>query len=227
VATGPRGLTEGGRVKTVVDLSTTGTTIAKAVAASLSERAIEFIDAPVSGGVAGARAGTLAVMVGAAHHGFARIEPVLRSIGKVFHVGDEPGAGQAMKVANNYLSATTLLATSEAVVFGVKAGLDPQVMIDVLNAGSGRSSASEDKFPRSVLNRRFDFGFTTALIYKDLRLFTEQAEALGIPLPLGSAVRQVWFTALTALGADADFTKVITQIESMAGVHVDQASTSS
>lgn len=220
VATGGRGVAKGSQVHTIIDLSTTGSTTSKAIAASVGQFAIELIDAPVSGGVAGAESGSLTVMVGASVDGFHRTEPLLRVLGRVFHVGKEPGDGQSMKVANNYLSATALAATSEAVVFGIKAGLDPHVMIDVLNAGSGRSSATEDKFPRSILNRRFDFGFTTGLVHKDLRLFTEQAELLGVPLLLGSVVRHVWFSALTVLGAGADFTEIIKVIECAAGVQV-------
>jgi 2-hydroxy-3-oxopropionate reductase len=148
------------------------------------------------------------------------IEPVLKIFGKVFHVGERPGLGQAMKLANNYLSATALAATSEAMVFGVKAGLDPDLMIDVLNSGSGRNSATQDKFPRSILPGTFDFGFTTGLMYKDLKLFTEEAEAAGTSLWIASIVRQVWQHANGQIGGDADFTTVIKPLEQWAGVQV-------
>ena len=106
--------------------------------------------------------------------------------------------GQMMKLINNLLSATATAATSEAVVLGVKAGLDPYVMIDVINSGSGRSTASEDKFPRAILPRSFDFGFAMALMTKDVKLCIDEAEAQGVPMWIGQAVKQVWQYGLSA-----------------------------
>src|ERR1700754_3009118 len=156
VALGSDGIASGTRVKTFVDLSTTGPRVAKAVAAGLAARGITAIDAPVSGGVAGAVKGTLAVMTSGPKDICESLRPALEPIGKFFYIGSEPGMGQMMKLLNNLLSATNIAATSEAVVCGVKAGLDPQVMIDVINASSGRNTASEDKFPRAILPRSFD-----------------------------------------------------------------------
>ncbi len=153
VVLGERGIAAGSRVKTFVDLSTTGPRVAKSIAAALLERGITAIDAPVSGGVAGAVKGTLAVMTSGPKEDCERLRPTLEAIGKFFYIGPEPGMGQMMKLINNLLSATATAATSEAMVLGVKAGLDPKVMIDVINAGSGRSTASEDKFPRAILPR--------------------------------------------------------------------------
>ena len=109
-------------------------------------------------------------------------------IGKVFFIGEKPGSAQTMKLANNFLSATAMVATSEAVVMGVKAGLDPAVMIDVINAGSGLNTASRDKFPRSVLPRSFDFGFATGLMVKDVRLALEEMKSLGLSMEVAEAV---------------------------------------
>src|SRR5579859_629781 len=162
VATGKDGVIEGSRVKRLVDLSTTGSQMAVRIHDALKQRNIVQIDSPVSGGVAGAEKGTLAVMVSGPRAEFDLLKPALDVIGKVFFISEKPGAGQTMKLANNYLSATAMVATSEAVVMGVKAGLDPKVMIDVINAGSGLNTASRDKFPRSVLPRTFLFGFPTA-----------------------------------------------------------------
>jgi len=210
----------GGRVKTFIDLSTTGPRVTAAVAALLADKGIALLDAPVSGGVAGARKGTLAVMAAGPRPLFDRFAPVLATFGKVFHIGERPGMGQVMKLANNLLSATAMAITSEAIVMGVKAGLDPRTMIEVINAGSGRSTATETKFPDAVIPRRFDFGFATGLMYKDVKLCLEEAEAQQVPMWVGSAVRQLWQYASAKLGPDADFTRIVECIEDWAGVEV-------
>ena len=179
VATGKDGVIEGKRVKRLVDLSTTGSQMAIRIHGLLAKKNIIQIDSPVSGGVGGAEKGTLAVMVSGPRSEFDLLKPALDVIGKVFFISEKPGAGQTMKLANNYLSATALVATSEAVVMGVKAGLDPAVMIDVINAGSGMNTASRDKFPKSVLPRTFDFGFATGLMVKDVRLCLEEMKGHG------------------------------------------------
>jgi 3-hydroxyisobutyrate dehydrogenase-like beta-hydroxyacid dehydrogenase len=125
-----------------------------------------------------------------------------------------------MKLANNLLAATTLAATSEAVVMGVKAGLNPAVMIEVFNAGSGSTHASRDKFPRAILPRTFDFGFATGLMVKDVRLCVEEAKAAGLSLEIAEAVERLWEVVLRETGADSDFTSVIKPIEKAAGVVV-------
>ena len=141
-------------------------------------------------------------------------------LGKFFYIGEAPGLGQTMKVINNLLSATAITITSEAMVMGVKAGLDPTTMLSVINAGSGRNTATEDKFPRCVVPRRFDFGFTTSLLYKDIRLCLEEAEALGVPMIVGNAVRQMMAIGKAAQGPDADITEFVKPIEKWAGVEV-------
>jgi 3-hydroxyisobutyrate dehydrogenase-like beta-hydroxyacid dehydrogenase len=220
VALGKEGVAAGSKIKTVIDLSTTGARCAREIAAALAVKGIALVDSPVSGGVAGAVKGTLAVMVSCPKKTFAELGPMLKHIGKVFFIGERPGMGQTMKLANNLLSATALAATSEAIVFGVKAGLDPAVMIDVINAGSGRNSASQDKFPKSILPRSFDFGFTTGLMYKDLKLCLEEAEAAGVPMWVANAVRQLWQHAHQEIGDDKDFTTIVQVLERWAGVEV-------
>jgi 3-hydroxyisobutyrate dehydrogenase-like beta-hydroxyacid dehydrogenase len=138
----------------------------------------------------------------------------------VFHVGERPGMGQTMKLANNLLSATALAITSEALVMGVKAGLDPKVMIDVINAGSGRNSATQDKFPRCVLPRKFDFGFPTELLYKDVKLCLDEGDALGVPMLVGNAVRELLGVAKSVQGPRADITTLVRCVEAWAGVEV-------
>ena len=219
-ALGKQGVIEGSRVRVFVDLSTTGPRMAKAVAAGLAARDIVAIDAPVSGGVAGAVKGTLAVMTSGPKDECDRLRPILETIGKVFYIGAEPGMGQMMKLVNNLLSATATAATSEAIVLGVKAGLDPRTMIDVINSGSGRNTASEDKFPRAILPRSFDFGFALALMAKDVKLCIEEAEALGVPMWIGSAVKQVWLYGQSQGAPDQDMTEIIRHIEKWSDVTV-------
>jgi 3-hydroxyisobutyrate dehydrogenase-like beta-hydroxyacid dehydrogenase len=220
VATGDNGVSSGKRVKRFVDLSTIGSRMAVHIHDLLAKHDIVSIDSPVSGGVAGAEKGTLAVMVSAPRAEFEMLKPVLDVIGKVFFIGEKPGSAQTMKLANNFLSATAIVATSEAVVMGVKAGLDPAVMIDVINAGSGINSASRDKFPKSVLPRTFDFGFATGLMVKDVRLCLEEAKSLGLSLDVAEAVGKLWEVVIREMGAESDFTAAIQPIEQRAGVVV-------
>src|SRR5205814_4099978 len=208
----------GGKVKTVIDLSTTGATMAREIAAALAPKGITAVDSPVSGGVAGAVKGTLAVMVACPKALFADLEPMLKHIGKVFFIGERPGMGQTMKLCNNLLSATATAASSEVIVFGVKAGLDPTTMVEVINAGSGRNTATEDKFPKSILPRSFDFGFAMGLMYKDVKLCLEEAEAAGAPMRIAAAVRDLWQLANDEIGPDKDFTEIIKVLERRAGV---------
>ena len=220
VALGPTGLAAGSRIKTAVELSTIGPETAKEIAAGLSVHGVDFVDSPVSGGIAGARKGTLAVMAACSDQRFAELHDLLAVFGKAFHVGAKPGLGQTMKLANNLLGAAALALSSEAMVMGTKAGLDPRIMLDVINAGSGRNSATQDKFPRAVLPRTFDFGFTNGLMQKDVALYLKEAEALGVPTELAAAVAQLWQTACSEIGTQADFTTIVQCVEKRAGVEV-------
>ncbi len=220
VALGPDGLASGNRIKTYIDLSTTGPRMAADVAAALAQREITTIDSPVSGGVGGAKAGTLAVMVASPAKDFARLEPVLKTFGRVFHVGERAGLGQTMKLANNMLSAAAMAISSEAIVMGVKAGLDAQTMVDVINAGSGRNTATQDKFPKAILPRSFNYGFTAGLMFKDVKLCVEEAAALKVPMVVGAAVHNVWQQANTENGPASDITEIVRLMEKPAGVEV-------
>ncbi len=220
VTLGADGVIAGTRVKTVLDLSTTGARAAQEIAAALSAKGIIGVDSPVSGGVTGAVKGTLAVMVACPQALFAELEPMLKHIGNVFFIGERPGMGQTMKLANNLLSATSMAATSEAIAFGVKAGLDPATMVDVINAGSGRTTASEAKFPKSILTRTFDFGFTTGLMYKDVKLCLEEAGAANVPMPVATAVRDQWRRTAESIGPEKDFTTIAQLVERDAGVEI-------
>ena len=220
VATGTNGVIEGKRVKRFIDLSTVGSHLAVRIHGLLAKKNIVQLDVPVSGGVGGAEKGTLAVMVSGPKADFEAVRPALEVIGKPFFIGEKPGSAQTMKLANNFLSATAVVATSEAVVMGVKSGLDPAVMIDVINSGSGMNTASRDKFPRAILPRSFDFGFATGLMVKDVRLFLEEAKALGISMEVAEAVGRLWEVVIRDMGAESDFTSAIKPIEKAAGVVV-------
>ena len=197
----------------VIDLSTIGIRAARACASRLEAVGVPYVDAPVSGGVAGAQTGALTLMVGTDVASFTALQPLLEIVARTcFHVGKAPGQGQAMKLLNNFVSATALAATSEAVVFGSRLGLDLGQMIDVLNASSGRTTASSDKFPRSVIPGTYDFGFTGALMAKDVALYLEAAEADGAPRHVAERMAEVW-TQFTAAHPDADFTYIYKYLE--------------
>jgi 3-hydroxyisobutyrate dehydrogenase-like beta-hydroxyacid dehydrogenase len=219
-ALGPAGIIEGTRVKFLIDMSTTGSTYAKRIAQGLAAKGIVAVDAPVSGGTVGAERGTLAVMVACADDLLPRIRPMLEVFGKVFHVGRQPGMGQTMKLLNNLLSATAMAISSEAVVMGVKAGLDARQIVDVINAGTGRNSATADKIPRCVIPRTFNTGFAIELLNKDVRLCLEEADALGVPMMVGTAVRQLLAITSASQGPNADMTETVRVLEKWAGVEV-------
>jgi len=220
VATGDGGVIHGKRVKRFIDLSTTGSRVAAKIAAALGKKNIVQIDCPVSGGVGGATKGTLAVMVSGPLAEIDKVKDALAVFGKVFVIGEKPGMAQTMKLANNFLSATAMAATAEAVAMGVKAGLDPAVMIDVINAGSGRTTASDGKFPQAILPRTFNYGFATALMLKDVRLCADEARELSVPSHVMRAVLDQWELTNTEFGGDSDFTAIVKMIEQRAGVTI-------
>jgi 3-hydroxyisobutyrate dehydrogenase len=191
------------RVKTVIDTSTIGIKAAEAVATLLAAAGIEFVDAPVSGGTAGADKATIAIMVACSRDAFERFKPMLSLMGKPFYVGPKPGQGQAVKVLNNFLSATALAATSEAIAFGTGQGIDMKTILDIVNASSGRNSATDDKFPNRILHGRVDAGFAAKLQLKDIRLYLENAKAAGISDEIARVVVDVWQRMEAAMpGAD-------------------------
>lgn len=219
VALGRDGLT-GGAVRLFVDLSTTGPRVSSAVAEGLAQAGVTLVDAPVSGGRAGALKGGLSIMASAPRPAFDEVEALLRVFGKVFYVGDRAGLAQTMKLVNNIISVAALAITSEGMVMGVKAGLDPDVMIDVLNASSGRNSATTDKFPRAVLPRSFDFGFASGLSAKDVRLCLQEADAMGVPMVVGASVQQMLSMTNAMFGPQSDFTSMCRLVEQWADVEV-------
>lgn len=213
VALGEGGLIEGSAIKVLIDLSTVGSRIEKEVAEGLLTRGIDTVDAPVSGGAAGAKKGTLTIMLAGKAAVLDQVRHLFEVLGKVFVVGDEPGQGQLLKLLNNMLSSTAFAITSEAFVAGVRGGLDPEVMMSVINAGSGKNGATMDKFPKHVLPRSFDFGFPVGSVCKDIGLAVDECQALGVPMWVGSVARQVWNYAAMQDGAKRDMTELVKYVE--------------
>ena len=215
---GEHGAIGGDRLEVCVDLSTSGPEAAIKLAAALAERNIASLEAPVSGGIKGAREGTLSLMISGPQTAWQRVRPLLEIFGRPFFMGETAGAGQTMKLVNNLLGACAIAITAEGMTIGVKAGLDPVRMIEVLNVSSGRSSATLDKWPRAVLPRTFDFGFASGLCLKDVRLCLAAARALGVPLGVGTAVSELLERTVGRFGADSDFTAMTKIVESDAGL---------
>jgi 3-hydroxyisobutyrate dehydrogenase-like beta-hydroxyacid dehydrogenase len=219
---GAHGVIAGNQLEVCVDLSTSGPEAAIKLAAGLAERGIASLEAPVSGGIKGAREGTLSLMISGPESAWQRVRPLLEIFGRPFFMGETAGAGQTMKLVNNLLGACAIAITAEGMTIGVKAGLDPARMIEVLNVSSGRNSATLDKWPRAVLPRTFDFGFASGLCLKDVRLCLAAARALGVPLSVGSAVCELLERTVRTCGADSDFTAMTKTVESDAGLDPDR-----
>jgi 3-hydroxyisobutyrate dehydrogenase len=194
--------------KHVLDSSTIGVRAARDAEAILGRVGIEYFDAPVSGGVTGARARTLLVMYSGPPTLAAELERVLNGLSdRRRRVGDRVGLAQALKLANNFLAATTLAATSEAVAFGVSAGLDMDLMIDVLNASSGQSAATAEKFPNEIVTGKYSAGFTNSLMAKDLALYLREVGEFSQRDELAGAVEEIW-SRFTDNEPGADFTRI-------------------
>jgi 3-hydroxyisobutyrate dehydrogenase len=209
VVTGDGGLLAAlGPDTVLVDMSSSDPTRTVALAAVCAQKGRVLVDAPVSGGVAGARAGTLAVMVGGDTGPVESVRPVLEVMGRPQHVGPT-GAGHALKSLNNLMSAAHMLASSEAILIGERFGLDPAVMVDVVNTASGRSTSTEVKWPRDVLPGTFGAGFGIRLMVKDLRIALDLAAATGGPARHAASTLALWEQAAQALPPDADFTEIV------------------
>ena len=196
------------QVTTVIDLSTIGPQAARTAAERLAAVEVIYCDGPVSGGTAGARAATISLMFAGPPAVLEAHRALLSAFaGNVFHVGEAAGQGQTMKLVNNFLSATALAAASEALALGEAHGLGLAAMLDVINASSGRNSATVDKFPTRVVTGTYDAGFSTAHMTKDVALFLSAASAAGTDVTVSSAVGETWNGALAAM-PDSDFTEI-------------------
>jgi 3-hydroxyisobutyrate dehydrogenase len=210
---------KGSAIKMLIDLSTTGPSITKEVHDVLSQRGIAFVSAPVSGGIVAAQHGTLAVMAAGDTEAFKKAEPILNIIGKnIFFFGEDPSLGQTMKIINNTLYATSMLASCEALVYGVKAGLDSKTMLDVLNVSSGRSFATLERIPQCALDRSFPVRFTTELLHKDIKMCLDEAEKIGAPMFINQNARQFLAFAMTQGDGPKDNLFPMRHFEEWAGV---------
>jgi len=188
---------------------------------ALAARGVATLEAPISGGPPGAEAGTLSIMVSGPREAFDEVEPVLAGLGKtVTYCGDRPGLAQVAKLANNILSATALIASLEALAMGVKAGLDVEVMLNAINAGSGRNSATQDKIPRDVITGTFNYGAPMHILAKDIDLALAEGEAQGVPQMVCQQVRQMFKLGMAKGWADRDITEMARLIEEWAGCEI-------
>jgi 3-hydroxyisobutyrate dehydrogenase-like beta-hydroxyacid dehydrogenase len=225
VACGQEGVVRGRAVRTFVDLSTTGAAVSEEIAAVLRDANVVHIDAPVSGGVSGLETRSLAVMASGERESFERVRPLLETFGaNVFWVGPSAGQGQLAKLLNNLLSATAMAVTSEALMLGLNSGLDPSLLLEIFNAGSGRNTATSDKFPRQVLNRAFASGFRLQLMAKDVELCLAEARRRHVPMLVGGVVQQLWTLAALQAGEDADHTQLVELYEGWTGTTVSAGS---
>jgi 2-hydroxy-3-oxopropionate reductase len=211
------GVVHGNAVTGLIDLSTVGSLIASEVAATLGTAGIWYVDAPVSGAPAGAEAGTLTVMASGGAEAIEAARHVLEQIARTIHiVGDQPGMGQVVKVINNLMSAAAITITAEGVLLGLKAGLDPRTLLEVVGQSSGSNTAVLDKFPRQVLTRRFDHGFRLELMAKDVGLCMDEARRQDMPMLFGAIVDQLWRLGVARTEPGDDCTAIVHMFEDWA-----------
>ena len=204
-----------------LDMSSAEPVGTRALAATLAKSAICLVDAPVSGGVKRAVEGTLAIMAGGEADAITRCLPLLTVLGRVFRAGAS-GSGHAVKALNNYLSAVALAATAEAMMAGESFGIDPSVMLEILNHSTGRNTATEQKYPAFILPRTFNSGFALGLMAKDLRIALGLAEAVGTPAALLSECAALWNRAQRRMGSHADNTDIVRYLEAGRGANADE-----
>jgi 3-hydroxyisobutyrate dehydrogenase len=199
----------------LIDMSSCSPVDTRTLAQELKVKGIDLIDAPVSGGVVKAVSGGLAIMAGGEADAIAACKPLLDNLGKTFNTGAS-GSGHAMKAINNFLSATTLAITSEAVIAGQKFGLDPKVVVDIINASTGRSNSSEHKFPTFILPEKYNSGFYLGLMAKDLRFAKALNEAVDAPNTFVNAISALYDAAEKELGFQADNCEIHRYLEQLA-----------
>ncbi len=216
VVWGPEGLLEGAKDgDLLIEMTSAYPPSTLKVHQALSAKGLSMIDAPVSGGVVGAVAGTLSIMVGGEEAIFEASRPILSIVGKnLFYMG-AIGSGHAVKAINNFLSATSLAATSEAIILAAKLGLSPQRVVEVLQVSTGRSYSTELKVPKFVLPRTFNSGFAMDLMYKDIDTVTRMAREYKIPMFLANMVQQIYGYAMAQGGGKGDHTAIFSYLESL------------
>jgi 3-hydroxyisobutyrate dehydrogenase-like beta-hydroxyacid dehydrogenase len=218
IVLGESGLNEGlSSGKALIDTSSSRPSSTRGISKRLAAKGIDMLDAPVSGGVLRAKEGTLSIMVGGKREVYEKYHEILKSFGdKIFYVGDH-GAGHLVKALNNLLSATTLASAAEATLLARRAGVAPDAFVEVINASNGRSYSTEIKFPRYILNRTFDDGFALGLMNKDLKIAVETAAEMEFPLPIGSALAQIWELAMARGYGSQNHTAIYAFLEDLLG----------
>jgi 3-hydroxyisobutyrate dehydrogenase-like beta-hydroxyacid dehydrogenase len=221
VAFGEHGVAGGKAIRIYIESSTIGQPTIAEIAEKLAAANIAVLDMPVSGGPRWAREGKLTCILSGPVQARDEVAPVLDKLaGRTIVVGDKPGLAQVAKIINNALSLTAMMITSEAMVAGVKAGVDADALIEVINNGTGRNSASVDKFPKAVLPRSFAYGGPVGLGIKDMELYCELGQAAQAATPVGERVAELWRVIIDDIGADSDLTEMVRHFEKIAGVEV-------
>jgi 3-hydroxyisobutyrate dehydrogenase len=218
---GPDGISgRAGSGSVLIDMSSSQPSSTKKLAQLLANQRVSMLDAPVSGGVSGAQNGTLTIMAGGSVRDFNRCHDIFSRLGKkIYHVGGI-GSGHAVKSLNNLLSAATMWITAEALAIGIKQGLEPAKMLEVINASSGKSNSTENKYPRFVLTRSFNLGFTAGLTYKDVGIALNMAREKQVPAIMSGLVEQLWSFAIAQGGEQMDQTEIAKIIELCTGTEI-------
>ncbi len=218
---GTGGLIEGKKIRVYVSACTTGSAFAEEITEALEKKGIATLEAPISGGPPGARAGTLSVMVSGPKDAYEELIPYFKAYGKkIVYCGEKPGLAQVLKLANNILFATSLAVTSEALAMGVKAGIDPDVMLEAIQAGTGRNAATDLVIPTSVLPRSFDFGASIEILLKDVNLALEEGEKQGVPQFVCQQTRQMLLLAAHKGWNQRDVSEWFKLVEEWAGIEI-------
>jgi 3-hydroxyisobutyrate dehydrogenase-like beta-hydroxyacid dehydrogenase len=218
---GEGGLIEGSKMRVFVNACTTGSPFATEISEALAAKGVATLEAPISGGPPGARAGTLSVMVSGSKEVYDEVEPYLRAYGSTLvYCGEKPGLAQVLKLANNILFTVNILATSEAMAMGVKAGLDPEIMLQAISAGTGRNSSIDMIMPNNVMPRSFDFGATIEILMKDVHLALAEGEAQGVTQLMCQQSRQMLMMAVNQGWAQRDLSELAKLVEGWAGMEI-------
>lgn len=218
---GEGGLIEGSKMRVFVNACTTGSPFATEISEALAAKGVATLEAPISGGPPGARAGTLSVMVSGPKEVYDEVEPYLRAYGSTLvYCGEKPGLAQVLKLANNILFTVNVLATSEAMAMGVKAGLDPEIMLQAISAGTGRNSSIDMIMPNNVMPRSFDFGATIEILMKDVHLALAEGEAQGVTQLMCQQSRQMLMMAVNQGWAQRDLSELAKLVEGWAGMEI-------
>jgi 3-hydroxyisobutyrate dehydrogenase-like beta-hydroxyacid dehydrogenase len=227
VLLGNDSLSQGTAMKTCVNFSTAGATFVQEMAQALSPHGVTLLDCPISGGAARARDASLSIMASGDRDAYERVKPLLDCMAAdVFYLGPQPGQAQIMKLLNNMVSFAGFIAACEAFAMGAKAGLDPDAMVATINTGTGRNTATTHKFPQHILPRTFDYGAALAIPYKDISLYLQEAERLGVPMWLAPVLKQVIWYAITQDGDGEDLTTLVKHYEKWCGVEIVGAAAS-